>query len=189
MRAGDAIRTEFTKFGGSPHWGADGIFLGDDQFGSWLFYPRGTVIAKPGSSFEAVADHVQFVHPDLPSVASIFSAKNAHPEMRFDLYVDMTTTPRWNGNTVRMIDLDLDVIRHLDGRVEVVDEDEFAGHQIRYGYPDDIVDLARRSRDDVFAAITSQSEPYRTVAHHWLQAAQVLMSNQVASRGMRRRRS
>ena len=34
-----------------------------------------------------------------------------------------------------MIDLDLDVVRFRDGRVEVLDEDEFGQHQATLGYP------------------------------------------------------
>ena len=39
-----------------------------------------------------------------------------------------------------MVDLDLDVIRMRDGGI-LDDEDEFAEHQVRYGYP------ARRHRE------------------------------------------
>lgn len=34
-----------------------------------------------------------------------------------------------------MVDLDLDVVRRFDGSAEILDEDEFAEHQVRYGYP------------------------------------------------------
>jgi predicted RNA-binding protein associated with RNAse of E/G family len=48
------------------------------------------------------------------------------------LYIDITTVPRWvSGDQVEMVDLDLDVIRRFDGPAEILDEDEFAEHQVR----------------------------------------------------------
>ena len=51
------------------------------------------------------------------------------------VYVDVTAPPTWSGATVTAIDLDLDVVRELDGRVWVDDEDEFAEHQVFYVLP------------------------------------------------------
>ena len=58
------------------------------------------------------------------------------------MYVDITTVPVWAGDTVTAVDLDLDVVRGWTGRVWVDDEDEFAAHRVRYGYPSDLVRLA-----------------------------------------------
>ena len=59
-----------------------------------------------------------------------------HPEQAFELYVDITTPPVWDGDHVTAVDLDLDVIRRFDGSWYVDDEDEFAEHQVGYGYPE-----------------------------------------------------
>jgi protein associated with RNAse G/E len=59
-----------------------------------------------------------------------------------------------------MVDLDLDVIRvRATGSVEVVDEDEFAEHQVRYGYPEDVVRRAREVADRL-AATLNHTEPF-----------------------------
>ena len=47
----------------------------------------------------------------------------------------MATPPYWDGDVLRSVDLDLDVIQGLSGRVWVDDEDEFADHRVRWGYP------------------------------------------------------
>jgi protein associated with RNAse G/E len=52
-----------------------------------------------------------------------------------------------------MVDLDLDVVRGRTGRVWVDDEDEFADHRVRFGYPDDLVRLAAASCDDVHEGV------------------------------------
>jgi uncharacterized protein len=65
-----------------------------------------------------------------------------HPEQTFELYVDITTPPVWDGDLVTAVDLDLDVIRRFDGSWYVDDEDEFAEHQLSYGYPPEVVAAA-----------------------------------------------
>jgi hypothetical protein len=54
-----------------------------------------------------------------------------------DIYVDITDAPVWpTAHEVTMVDLDLDVVRvRATGAVEVVDEDEFAEHQVSLRLP------------------------------------------------------
>ena len=58
------------------------------------------------------------------------------------------------------IDLDLDVVRELDGRVWVDDEDEFAEHQVLFAYPPEVVAAARASCDRLVALVGSAAPPY-----------------------------
>ena len=75
-------------------------------------------------------------------------------------YVDMTTPAAWDHAVVRAVDLDLDVVERLDHTVFVDDEDEFASHQVEFGYPTEIVDLARSSADIVLTALTRHLPPF-----------------------------
>jgi len=77
--------------------------------------------------------------------------------------VDITTPPIWDGDTVSMVDLDLDVVQTLDGPVLVVDEDEFGKNQVSYWYPQDMITSARTSCDEIAAAMHRRDEPYRSV--------------------------
>jgi uncharacterized protein len=75
----------------------------------------------------------------------------------------------WEGTVLRAIDLDLDVVRGLDGRVWVDDEDEFAEHRDELGYPDDIVARAEASAERVTTAVASRRAPFDGTTHHaWL---------------------
>jgi protein associated with RNAse G/E len=65
------------------------------------------------------------------------------------------------------VDLDLDVVRAWDGTLLVDDEDEFAEHQVRYGYPAEVVVAARKSCDALVAAIARAEEPWATIGHAW----------------------
>ena len=44
-----------------------------------------------------------------------------------------------------MADLDLDVSRTRSGAIVLLDEDEFAEHQLRYGYPAEVIAAAERT--------------------------------------------
>jgi uncharacterized protein len=68
-----------------------------------------------------------------------------------------------------MADLDLDVVRRRPGReVVLVDEDEFAEHQIRYGYPADVISAAERTAAWLEDTIRSDAEPFATAFRPWL---------------------
>jgi uncharacterized protein len=59
------------------------------------------------------------------------------------------------------------VIRMRDGHVVVDDEDEFAEHQLAFGYPPEIVELAEVSRDRVHTAILDEDPPYDGSHEPW----------------------
>ena len=72
------------------------------------------------------------------------------PARPFDTYVDITTPAVWHGeDLVRAVDLDLDVIRGTTGRIWVDDEDEFAAHRVALDYPDEVVEQAVASCQEV----------------------------------------
>ena len=93
---------------------------------------------------------------------------------KVDLYVDIITPPAWNGATVTMIDLDLDVMRLPDGRVEVVDEDEFDLHRKEFDYPPRLVDNARATAAQMAVAVEARHEPFGDVAGAWMAQAVAL---------------
>lgn len=151
----DDARVVFSKWGDRPHWECDAGRLGQDEHGTWLGIPVGTHMSRPGASFATGQLQVILVPPASPFVATFY-----RPGGPCEVYVDITTAPVWDGDTVRAVDLDLDVIRGWTGRVWVDDEDEFADHRVRFGYPDEIVRLAVASSDEVLAAVGDRRPPY-----------------------------
>ena len=81
----------------------------------------------------------------------------------------MTSKPSVQPDVVSAIDLDLDVVRLRDGTVQVLDEDEFAEHQVRYSYPAEVVAQARATTGYLVARLTDGKEPFATVGSTWLQ--------------------
>ncbi len=84
-----------------------------------------------------------------------------HPEV--ELYVDICTPSEWEQDRVMNVDLDLDVIRFLDGRVEIDDRDEFEVHSVEYGYPAAVIDGANRAAADVFDRISRKEVAVRRI--------------------------
>jgi protein associated with RNAse G/E len=72
---------------------------------------------------------------------------------------------------VVQIDLDLDVVRRVDGSVEIIDEDEFANHQVLHDYPQGLIDGAREAADLVLLALQERREPFTEAAERWLTVA------------------
>ncbi|MGH3408218.1 MAG: DUF402 domain-containing protein, partial [Streptosporangiaceae bacterium] len=89
---------------------------------------------------------------------------------RTEIYCDIGTPPRWLGlEEVTMADLDLDVIRVRDsGQVTLVDEDEFAEHQVRYGYPAELIGQAQQAAAFLQQAISNGAEPFASHYMAWL---------------------
>ena len=167
--AGQRVRVAMTKWGARPHWEFEATYLGSDRHGDWLGIPAGTLMTRPGADYVSPTDQVGLVPAPGSDPARGFLATFHAPGGPVRLYVDMTTPPRWDGLVVRAVDLDLDVVRGLDGAVWVDDEDEFAEHRVRWGYPDDVVVLATATRDRVLALAASETAPFDTAtAEPWL---------------------
>lgn len=161
----------YRKYDGSLHWHFAGRRLGADEYGVWVGLRSGT-IARRGSEPQVTWNDAAVLC--LPYDAWWTAAFNAPPHAnsvyshRTALYCDISTVPTWNGAEVTMIDLDLDVIRRRDGTVEVDDEDEFAEHQVHYGYSDDVIKQAQSTCDRLVAAVRGGEEPFASAFQPWL---------------------
>jgi hypothetical protein len=174
----DDVRVIFGKWGGRPHWEYDAVRLGDDGHGVWLGVPAGSRLARPGADFLTEHAFVVLVPTDSPFTASFYEDAASSSSGWVEVYVDITTVPVWDGSTVHLVDLDLDVVKGRSGRVWVDDEDEFADHRVRYGYPHEVVALALESCQRVRLEVEAERPPYdgRTSAH-WLAALGAAMMN------------
>ena len=157
-----------TKWGDRPHWEYDAVLLGSDGQGDWVGVPAGTAMARPGASYVAPVDQVCLVPLPGPDAGRGWVATFHAPGGPVQVYVDVTTPPSWDGRVLRAVDLDLDVVRGTTGRVWVDDEDEFADHRVRFGYPAEVARLALDSCDRVHAAVAAGYPPYDGSAEPWL---------------------
>lgn len=161
------IRVVVRKFDGSLHWHHTMLRLGDDDFGVWLGAPIGTVYGKgEEAAVYATQERRVMLFPRDAWWTAMFHEAPA----RLDVYCDVSTPPEWtHTGEVTTVDLDLDVCRTRgDGSVYVDDEDEFAVHQRRYGYPPHVVSSAESTAEWLSAALRDGAEPFGARYRHWL---------------------
>jgi hypothetical protein len=178
--AGRRVRVVTTKWPSRPHWEFDAEHLGADEHGTWVGAPVGSLLSRPGVCLVTDQAQVTLVPDDAPFLATFYAPGGlAH----CDVYVDITTVPSWGTGqpgpveTVTAVDLDLDVVRGWSGRVWVEDEDEFADHRLRYGYPGDVVRLAATSCEQVRQAVEAGLAPYDGTAVSWFAALDALVAS------------
>lgn len=163
---GPPVRVVYRKFDGSLHWHMDLAWLGEDEHGTWLG-TLGPSAAQRGD--EPPVTFEQSYVLLIPAGDHWWSMNcNAAPCWT-EIYVDITTGSRWLApDLVEMVDLDLDVIRKFDGSAELLDADEFAVHQVRYGYPPEVIAKASRVAGYLLDAVVLPLEPFGETCRRWL---------------------
>ena len=157
---GDDVRIVYRKYDGSLHWHMTMSWLGEDEHGIWTG-ALAPVISQRGEEPPWTMDfHQVMLFPRGPWWTATFHAVPA----RTEIYCDITTPVRWlSPHEVTMIDLDLDVIRRRNGSIILDDEDEFTAHQIKYGYPADVIAESERAAAWLQVALADGTEPFATV--------------------------
>ncbi|MFD0886214.1 DUF402 domain-containing protein [Streptosporangium algeriense] len=160
----EIVRVVYRKYDGSLHWNHPALLLGEDEHGVWVGCPPGSS-GRRGQEPPVVWDQPFVIL--FPRDAWWTATFNAAP-YKTEIYCDVSTVPRWDGDEVTMVDLDLDVIRiREDGRVLLDDEDEFEEHRVRYAYPREIVERARASAAALMEAVTARTAPFASTPR-WL---------------------
>lgn len=163
----ELIHVETTKFPDHPHWRFDVVALGRDAFGTWVHAPTGTHVQRGSEQpFTLTSGFVGLIPVDDWWMVEFYPD---HPTIT--RYVNIGTPPRWDGATVTQIDLDLDVVRRLDGTVEIIDQEEFEANRAAYGYPEQLVEGAIGAADRAVTLMRAGAEPFGEVAAPWVERA------------------
>lgn len=152
---------QWYKWDGSPHWRSECVYLGADAWGDWLGQPIGWPSERPAKSFVAEGPNVTLVPRDASDYC--LTVHRRHPRaMR--IYIDVAWDVRWSDDDplrATAIDMDLDVVRHLDERgTRVVDRDEWDEHRARYGYPAELVVRLEALALDLERRVRAQEPPF-----------------------------
>src|SRR3984885_1294514 len=159
----ETVRVVYTKYDGSAHRDCPARRFDTDELGVWVGVPRGTPSVYHG---RPSVEQIPFVLL-IPHHAWWTGMFNPPPRTS-EVYCDITTPARWEGDTVHIIDLDLER-RRTSAVVELRDEDEFDDHRALFGYPDDLVVEARAAAEKLMGALGDGSEPFATQYHKYLQ--------------------
>ena len=156
------------KWGGHPHYRGVVRHLGDDDHGSWFWGPAGrTMYRGDVALFVTEQDALIVVVPGSWWTPIWWLG---HPEV--EVYININTPPVWDGDRIVTTDVDLDVIRFCDGRVEIVDHDEFELHQKLYEYPHELIEAAAMAADEAKRLAEAAAPPFDgAAARAWTELA------------------
>jgi hypothetical protein len=144
------------------------VDLGATVAGRWLFVKVGTAVERPhGRGYNHPCDAVALIPSGCLWTATWLAGWDP------TLHVDLAQVTRNEAGHVRTVDLDVDVVRHRDGRVATLDLDEFDENRRMLEYPTPLIESviaeerrlahALRRRDPPFGAIPAFPESSSTV--------------------------
>lgn len=162
-----AVTVQFYKSPDSLHWGFSGYLLGEDAHGWWVGLPEGSERWKGTTRWRPTGEDAIQCFPHDGWWVLHYNG----PIRPVSHFVDITTQPVLRGGRFEMIDLDLDLLVHDDGSVELVDEDEFEANQVELGYDRHVIEKARAETDRVADLLRRRQEPFFEVAAGWLDLA------------------
>jgi hypothetical protein len=137
--------------------------LGEDVFGRWLGVAKGTPWRSADGSRSGV-----MLQPLVKLVpADTYWTCCFHPVDPV-VDIDLVLPVRWLENTLEEIDLELDVLRFADGRIEVRDQAEFAHLHQELGLPDAVTAKVLQTAEELRALLARNAEPFATVGHERL---------------------
>lgn len=149
---------QWRKWDGSPHWGGEAVYLGEDDRGRWLGKPIGWHYSRPGATYLVQSPSVTLIPAGRAD--HMIGINRDHPR-GLRIYIDLAWEVQWNAAGVTGIDMDLDVVRRLDERGTYVDDrDEWAEHSIRYGYPADVMAHLEALALDLEQRVRAQVAPF-----------------------------
>lgn len=159
------VRIASTKYDGSFHYEYDAYLI--DVVGPairvwvdtgtyWRGY-RGEGLTRHGETAIFFTDrwyNIRHMHPPDATMRGV----------RTLTYVNLALPARFDGDTLRWVDLDVDVIREAD-RVVIDDEDEFTEHIDSFGYPAELVAQVRQTTSEVTELLYRGAFPLDRAAH------------------------
>ena len=160
---GEPVRILSTKYDGSPHYDYRGRIVDRGEGYLRVVVPQGTPYTSYRAAGTTLAAMTQIYFTD--RWYNTFHNHEPIGHRRMVTYCNIGTPARLEGDTIRWVDLDLDVVVTEDRGVVVVDEDEFEEHRARMRYPDEVIRHAEDARDELMALGRTLAFPLDREAH------------------------
>lgn len=156
------IRVIGQKYDGSPR----------DEWPAQLVHQRGTQLRVhvPAGTDEIVRGY----HRHVMEIAftGFFWTDRWHNVWQLDrtdgvlFYANVAMPCQFDGDVLRWVDLDIDVVCHSDGSIVVKDEQEFQEHTSLFAYPEDVVESALAARDELLCLARAGEFPFNGTRCH-----------------------
>jgi len=154
------LQVQTYKYGGVKHYSypvrlieqRPDVVIVHGLYGRPLTHPGRSMVDWPVDN-----ESVEFHFTARPYTVS--AGWNADGSFRH-YYCNVTLPATLAGGVLASVDLDLDLIVAPDFSYKVADEDEFAAHRQAWGYPDDLVELARESLAELIRLVEERRFPF-----------------------------
>lgn len=151
------IHVTSTKYDGSRHWEFDCEVVREE--GSLLVASNhaGQTLTNPKGEWRTPWDTLNHFWTD-----RWYNVMRCHTSNgRLDnFYCNVATPAVINGDQVTYVDLDLDLRVSAEGRLEILDEDEFLEHSRRMSYPRDVIEQSRAALDELVRLASAAEGPF-----------------------------
>jgi uncharacterized protein len=157
------IELRSLKYDGSLNYFWPALLLHEEANGFVWATPAGAPFTRPSGVHAVPHDWLGRVWYDRwyavdASLAPL--SDGAAPGTLRHYYCNLGIPGAWEGNVYGYVDTDLDVQIFPDGRHELLDEDEFATHQVRFGYPEDVVAATKQAAREAIALAHAGMAPF-----------------------------
>ncbi len=155
---GRRIRLCSTKYDGSPHW----------EYDSWVVLEKGPLLVTQdfaGQEMQAysgswVSRHHTRNHFWFDRWYNVMRLERPQGSELEGWYCNVATPAQFDGETLRYVDLDIDVRISANGEEKVLDQDEFLENSARMGYPPEVIANARRAVDEILTLARTAQFPF-----------------------------
>jgi protein associated with RNAse G/E len=157
------IELRSVKYDGSLNYRWPARVLEEDADGFIWATPAGAPFTRPGGTHPVPHDWLGRVWYDRWYAVDASLAppsRGGAPGTLLHYYCNLGMPGAWDGAVYRYVDLDLDVQIFPGGRHVLLDADEFAAHQVRYGYPAEVVAATEQAARDTIALAGAGAAPF-----------------------------
>ena len=164
-----------TKFDGSLHNDYEGLLIEDEALPSALdgcvrlHVARGTPLHSYRGDGQIGIAFTALFWPGMDRWFNVYHNYQPTERHAIETYVNVSLPAAFDGETLRWVDMDLDVVVRSGHRVELWDEDEFAEHVERFGYPEDVVQRSLITASELLRLAAADEPPLDRAAHIWVE--------------------
>jgi len=154
-----------TKFNGSLHYRYPVRLIEQTDERLVTYFEAGGPVESYRGKWIGEKHFLSFFWRGRPYVLHVRWENGWEPEF---LYVDIATNVRWDEQTVRYVDLDLDLILRADStNIHLDDEDEFEAHRVKWNYPPSLVTACWAAVEEVKRQLRSGKKPFDLSIFDW----------------------
>jgi protein associated with RNAse G/E len=159
------MRVHSTKYDGSLHYEYRITPVSASSTERRVYVPPGTTFTSYRGQWPSKHHMLMLYWSDRPYNLHLSWFADWRPRL---YYINVATPATWDADTIRFVDLDLDVVWFRErGELKLEDEHEFEANRERWAYPDVLVERSWAAVEEVRAAIGARAWPFDGSLEAW----------------------